>query len=187
MSLFRRLTILGLVIVIVACAPQGALRSPPASSQQTPATTTAPNPIDIPCVQTSHGCIALNPDVTEATIEQTICVSGYTKSVRPGTTYTNGIKAKLLREAGEGSSRMAAYELDHLIPLAVGGHPRKLSNFMLQPWDGDNSATEKDRLEVRLQHRVCRHEMDLAAAQHCIAENWQACAASLAAGRALPP
>ena len=61
-----------------------------------PATPTAPAPArtvaagDLPCVQTSHGCISTNPDVTEATLGQTICVTGYTKTVRPSTSYTNG-------------------------------------------------------------------------------------------------
>lgn len=36
--------------------------------------------------------IALNPDVTQNRIAQTICVPGYTKTVRPSTTYTNGVK-----------------------------------------------------------------------------------------------
>jgi hypothetical protein len=41
--------------------------------------------------------IALNPDVTDGTVSQTICVSGYTKSVRPANSYTHEVKAKLLR------------------------------------------------------------------------------------------
>jgi hypothetical protein len=95
-----------------------------------------PNPTDLPCLQTSHACIALNPDVTPATIRETICVPGYTQSVRPSTTYTNGVKRKLLSEAGLPETGIGNYELDHIIPLALGGHPRKLSNLMLQPWEG---------------------------------------------------
>lgn len=97
-------------------------------------TTEAPpiNPADEPCIETTHGCISENPDVTQETIQQTICVSGYTKTVRPATSYTNGVKLKLLREAGIDQSLKGQYELDHIIPLAVGGHPRKLSNLMLQ-------------------------------------------------------
>lgn len=33
---------------------------------------------------------ALNPDVHQETIQQTICVPGYTALVRPSTSYTNG-------------------------------------------------------------------------------------------------
>ena len=93
-------------------------------------------------MQTSHGCIALNPDVTEDSLEQTIFVVGYTATVRPSTAYTNGVTRELLEEAGIDVSQMGAYELDHLIPLAVGGHPRKLSNLQLQPWFGENSVAK---------------------------------------------
>ena len=144
-----------------------------------PATSRAPAAAaaDQPCVQTSHGCISLNPDVTPETLAGTICSSGYTRSVRPSSSYTQAIKKRLLREAGLSESTQGEYELDHIIPLALGGHPRKLSNLALQPWDGEHGATRKDRLELRLQHLVCHGELELHAAQVCIAEDWEACAA----------
>jgi len=75
--------------------------------------------------------MALNPDVHQDTIANTICVPGYTKTVRPATSYTNGVKRKLLREAGIDESHMPEYELDHIVPLGLGGHPRSLDNLML--------------------------------------------------------
>jgi hypothetical protein len=102
---------------------------------------------------------ALNPDVRQETIRQTICVPGYTASVRPSTTYTNGVKAKLLRERDLPQAAAAQYELDHRIPLALGGHPRNLRNLELQPWDGEDSAKQKDRLERRLQVLVCKEQL----------------------------
>ena len=137
----------------------------------------AEDPKDGPCIQTTHGCIALNPDVDEDTIDKTICVSGYTKSVRPATSYTNGVKRKLMQEAGIDVARMRDYELDHIVPLVLGGHPRKLSNLMLQPWDGERGAKMKDILEVRLQSLVCHGKLDLTDAQVCIAQDWETCAA----------
>ena len=88
---------------------------------------------------------ALDPDVRPDTIDQTICVAGYTASVRPATSYTNGVKLKLLRESGTAAENASKYELDHVIPLAVGGHPRNFKNLMLQPWDGRDGAKRKDR------------------------------------------
>jgi hypothetical protein len=38
--------------------------------------------------------------VTQANIHQTICVPGWAATVRPSTSFTNGVKAKLLREQG---------------------------------------------------------------------------------------
>ena len=36
----------------------------------------------------------LNPNVTQATIGSTICVPGWTRTVRPPVEYTNALKAK---------------------------------------------------------------------------------------------
>lgn len=41
---------------------------------------------------------ALNPEVRQETLQQTTCVPGCAASVTPSTSYTNGVKAKLLRE-----------------------------------------------------------------------------------------
>jgi hypothetical protein len=114
--------------------------------------------------------------VDEGTIDATICVSGYTKSVRPATRYTNGVKKKLMREAGIDAALIGDYELDHIVPLALGGHPRKLSNLMLQPWEGKRGAKAKDVLEERLHLLVCHGKLDLTDAQVCIAQDWEACA-----------
>jgi hypothetical protein len=73
-------------------------------------------------------------------------------------------------------SRMGAYELDHIIPLSLGGNPRKLSNLQLQPWDGEHGAWRKDRLEERLHQMVCGGRLGLHEAQACIANDWETCA-----------
>lgn len=129
-----------------------------------------------PCIQTSYGCLWINPDVNQGTIKTTICVKGYTKSVRPAASYTNGIKKRLMREQGIDISRIHEFELDHIIPLEVGGHPRNPSNLMLQPWEGTNGARAKDKLENRLHSYVCKGKLPLLEAQKCIAEDWMACA-----------
>jgi len=116
---------------------------------------------------------ALNPDVRQDTIQQTICTAGYTASVRPSTTYTNGVKAKLLRERGQTQVSADEYELDHIVPLALGGHPRNLKNLMLQSWEGDDGAKRKDRLERRLQVLVCSGKLLLNEARSAIYFDWQ--------------
>jgi hypothetical protein len=113
--------------------------------------------------------------VTQETIGETICHAGYAKQVRPGTVYTNGVKQKLMRQQGIPLERAGDYELDHVVPLTLGGNPRQLSNLMLQPWEGDHGAKVKDKLEVRLKSAVCRGRMSLREAQSCIAENWESC------------
>jgi len=116
---------------------------------------------------------ALNPSVTQSTIQQTICVAGYTATVRPPSSYTNVVKKSLLVLAGIPLSAIHDYELDHIIPLAIGGHPSNSRNLMLQPWEGENGAHRKDRLEVKLQCLVCTGQLTLSQAQTEIADNWQ--------------
>ena len=118
--------------------------------------------------------LPLNPDVREDTLQSTICQAGYTRTVRPSTTYTNGVKKKLMREAGLDPSLARDYELDHIIPLALGGSPRSIDNLMLQPWEGEDGAKKKDKLEVRLQKCVCAGALDLTEAQEAISADWQA-------------
>jgi hypothetical protein len=175
---FRSLRLLAL-LVAAGCASVRPLPLPETARVPVPAPlviTSTDIAKDAPCIQTTHGCLALNPDVTEATVSQTICVAGYTRTVRPAASYTNGVKSKLLREAGLDASRMGDFELDHIVPLALGGHPRKLSNLELQPWPGEHGAWRKDALEVRMHNLVCEGELTLTEAQACVAEDWEACA-----------
>jgi hypothetical protein len=115
---------------------------------------------------------ALNDDVTQANVQQTICVPGWTSTVRPSTSYTNGVKAKLLREQGLPQSDATKYELDHFVPLALGGHPRKIDNMWLQLWVGEWGARTKDRLEVRLKNLVCSGAISLQRARDAIRRDW---------------
>jgi cytochrome c-type biogenesis protein CcmH/NrfF len=124
-----------------------------------------------PCVQTSASCIALNPDVTPETIAQTICVPGYTATVRPGSSYVTGIKDKIGRDAGLPSDVAGAMILDHIVPLALGGHPRQPSNLQLQDV---GESRRKDRIEVKLQCLVCSGQVPLGEARAAIAMDWQA-------------
>ena len=70
----------------------------------------------------------LNPDVTQANIDSTICVTGWTKTIRPPTSYTNALKQKQMREYGVGRSA-SDYQEDHLISLELGGHPTDPRNL----------------------------------------------------------
>jgi hypothetical protein len=117
---------------------------------------------------------ALNPNVTQNTIGQTVCVSGYAKSVRPDTSYTNGVKRILMEHARINPAVASYYELDHIIPLALGGHPTDRRNLALQIREGENGANRKDRIETKLHCLVCSGQVTLAKAQHEIASDWQA-------------
>jgi hypothetical protein len=61
------------------------------------------------------------------------------------------------------------YELDRLIPLGLGGHPRSLKNPSLQTWP---DAVVKDRNALRLHREVCASRMTLEQAQHEMLATW---------------
>ena len=114
---------------------------------------------------------AINPAVTQANIKTTICVSGWTKTVRPPTSYTNKIKRNLmvtLHLPGKASD----YELDHELSIEDGGDPSSLQNLWMQPYAGQWGARTKDKIETRLKTLVCNGSIDLATAQHELQFDW---------------
>jgi hypothetical protein len=113
-----------------------------------------------------------NADVTQANVSTTICVSGWTATVRPPTSYTQALKRTMLVRIGIDPGQAIAYELDHFVPLAIGGHPRSEDNLWLQRWDGEWNAKIKDRLERKLQVMVCAGTITLDAARTAIRTDW---------------
>jgi hypothetical protein len=87
---------------------------------------------------------ALNPEVSQATINDTICAPGYSYTVRPSYWQSARIKLAMLKARGETWLDAPKYELDHIIPLCLGGSPTDPSNLQLEPWD---EATRKDRVD----------------------------------------
>lgn len=112
-------------------------------------------------------------EITQENIYETICISGWTRLVRPTLAYTSRLKRRNLKLL---PSRHSAreFELDHVIPLSLGGHPTDPRNLSLQSWP---EARRKDWLERHLQREVCgkvrRHTITLDQARKEIAEAWE--------------
>lgn len=126
---------------------------------------------------------ATNPDVTQSTIGTTICVPGWTRTVRPPASYTNRLKIQQIGEYGYGDTRTADYEEDHLIPLELGGAPRDPKNLWPEPRfeTGGSTAADKDTVENALKKKVCADAMTLAAARTIMAIDWRKGQSALAA------
>src|SRR4051794_25130807 len=77
-----------------------------------------------------------DPRVTQANIQDTICVSGYTAKVRPSASYTSALKAQQMK-ARHLPGVPADYEEDHAIPLEVGGDPVSDINLWPELYAGD--------------------------------------------------
>jgi hypothetical protein len=103
----------------------------------------------------------LNPDVTQATIGATICVRGWTRSIRPPTEYTNALKVRQMRAYRE-TGPPSAFQEDHLISLELGGHPTDPRNLWPEPYP---RAAHVDAIENELNAQVCGGSLTLAQAQ----------------------
>ena len=103
----------------------------------------------------------LNPDVTQATIGTTICVQGWTRTVRPPTEYTSALKLRQMRAYGE-TGPPSAFQEDHLISLELGGHPTDPRNLWPEPYP---RAAHVDTIENELNAQVCGGSLTLAQAQ----------------------
>ncbi len=114
---------------------------------------------------------AVDPRVTQRNLDSTICRPGYSASIRPPFKYTNAMKHRLMRAYGVAGS-IHDYELDHLIPIGVGGCPDCESNLWPEPRNIFPGAKEKDEVEDYLHRQVCASALPLAEAQEEIASNW---------------
>jgi hypothetical protein len=107
---------------------------------------------------------ALNPQVVQANISQTICVRGWTKTIRPPVSYTNALKLKQMA-VRHLPGIPSTYEEDHLVALELGGHPTDPMNLWPQAWP---QARVKDKWENSLNRAVCALRMTLSVAQQKI-------------------
>lgn len=115
---------------------------------------------------------ATNPAVTQENIHETICVPGWTKTVRPPSSYTNKLKREQIKAWHLRDRKPGHYEEDHLVPLSSGGHPTDPRNLWPQSYAVRCGARIKDTLELHLQRQVCAGEITLDEAQEAIATDW---------------
>lgn len=115
---------------------------------------------------------AIDPAVTEDNIHTTICISGYTKTVRPEVSVTNKIKTQVMAAYNDSESPKN-FELDHLISLELGGCPDCVANLWPESYNITLGAREKDKVENYLHKEVCDGSISLSEAQNEIAKNWK--------------
>jgi hypothetical protein len=110
---------------------------------------------------------ALNVD------KATVCAPGYAKRAR---NVSGSLKRAVYREYGIADARRKSVEVDHFIPIELGG-ANTLKNLWAEPWHLnvaglDEGAKSKDRLENRLHVLTCSDKLDLKAAQQAITADW---------------
>jgi len=123
----------------------------------------------------------IDPAVTQADIYSTICTSGYTSTIRPPEAQTEAFKFNEAYPA-YGIASGTATELDHLVPLELGGN-----NSAANLWpEVPPTPNPKDSVENALNAAVCAGRVSLASAQQAIAQDWQTAEARLGLSAAAP-
>jgi len=141
----------------------------------TPGPTPAP-PTSPPQPAAPQGVAVPNPRLTPGeafagvTVAQ-ICAPGYSSSVRhvDHQQYVDVYAAYGVPYPQPSGT----YELDHLIPLELGGDNSD-ANLWPEPASPVPGFHQKDDLENRMHDLVCSGQLGLAEAQHQIASNWYA-------------
>lgn len=147
----------------------------PAQTTSTPKATEPPSPL-VQRTKTS-GCQiqgvlpdqSCTPGAAFASTESNrICIPGYSSSVR---NVSQQLKDQVYAEYGITSHSAGQYEVDHLIPLELGGS-NDIANLWPEPASPTPGFHQKDELENSLHTKVCSEGMALATAQAEIAANW---------------
>ena len=172
----------GAVTADATATPSPAPVATPAPTETTAATplassVPAPPPTSPPTATAAPAGVAL-PDPRRtpgetfpgATVGQ-ICTSGYSSSVRhvEHQQYVDVYAAYGVPYPEPSGT----YELDHLIPLELGGDNSD-ANLWPEPASPTPGFHQKDDLENRMHDLVCAGRLDLYEAQREIATNWYA-------------
>jgi hypothetical protein len=163
-------TILPVLAALTLSACSVTLTSVPATPAAPAGTPGAGQQQADPCHQGGATYCALNPAVTQATIAQTICVRGWTATIRPPASYTEGLKRQQIASEHL-SGRLGDYEEDHRMPLELGGAPSDPMN--LSP-ESPASPNPKDADESSLREQVCAGRLTLDAARQQLVAKWLA-------------
>jgi hypothetical protein len=110
----------------------------------------------------------LTPGAVLTTDLSKICQPGYTKTVR----HTSGALKREVYAEYNIKPDSGRYEVDHLIPLEIGGADVKENlwpeSYGTKPWN----AAVKDKLENYLHVEACAGHIPIEQAQKEIAEDW---------------
>ncbi len=146
------------------------VRPPKPAEVAQPAVTPAPTPL---LVTGEDGAVLPNRHLTPgevfpaATAAQ-VCVPGYSASVR---NVTDSVRHGVFAAYRIDYALHAGYELDHLVPLELGGDNARV-NLWPQPRTGPDAASVKDHLENHLHALVCTGRIPLAEAQQAMEGDW---------------
>ena len=152
----RLQTLATVILLAVSVCPAFAQTTRPADLRQQIANGWMPDP-------------ALTPgDSLPGVTADTVSAPGYATSTRA---VSKSEKDEVFAEYGITTRAPREYEIDHLIPLELGGS-NDITNLWPQPYHGAWNAHVKDALEDRLRALVVARKVALDEAQKEIATDW---------------
>lgn len=128
---------------------------------------------DLPDLNLTPG--AVDPEVTQETLKESVCKQthfSWTEGHMPPRSFLETAEKEQLKLYGYADENLRHYQMDHLIPLSLGGHPTDLRNIWPQLLISRWSARRKDYLEEIMHTKVCKGELSLKDAQEQIRTNW---------------
>jgi hypothetical protein len=167
------------VILAAALSACGGPAGPPVPDLSQPESALPTVPAHCASRQAADGQPLPDPTCTPGAVDAairppklgaTICRRGWTATVRPPLTYTEPLKRALMVSYGA-TDPIGDYELDHLVPLELGGDPRAVANLWPEPGASPNL---KDTVELAANHAVCGGRMSLQHAQRGFESDWTA-------------
>ena len=118
---------------------------------------------------------SLDSEVTQANLKESICKQthySWSEAHQPPVSFLQELFAQQTQAYGLTDNNFKHYQMDHLIPLSLGGNPTDPKNIwpqlLLTKW----SARRKDYLEEEIHMKVCNGELPLADAQELFRKNW---------------
>lgn len=118
---------------------------------------------------------AVSDAVHQSNIHSTVCVKGWTAKIRPPQSETGPVKREAMKAYGIPASKIGTTELDHEIPLVLGGSS-DVRNLWAEASDlpGQGFRNSKDDVEVKLAVALCKagSKLQLTDLQNWIAADW---------------
>ena len=115
-----------------------------------------------------------DPTITPGAVRTTDASAICSTSTRTLRHWDRARDDRIMAEYGLPSGPHPAWELDHLVPLGIGGadDDRNLWPEPRRSIEPTYNAEAKDRLEWKLHDLICSGQIDVHEAQRSIAEDW---------------
>jgi hypothetical protein len=153
-----------LILLAVGCGSDTKAPTAVANSSSAPAPTTT-SPALNPRLLHPNAVLTPGATITDITADK-VCADGYAQSVAA---VPLALGDQVFSAYGLGDADRAEFELDHLIPVELGGS-NDITNLWPEPMleAGKNGAIDKNAIETQLHDAVCAHHLKLDAAQAAV-------------------